>query len=179
MESRKGLEMGKYLIILISLTIAKPAYAEEHPIYNQILKNKKSINKVYAMKLSNIVHTVSKRVGVSARLLTALMAQESMYDNKAKGCVTGLDDLYQESRLCSDYSILQINHRTAKSYGIEIHRLMGDLEYSVESGARILKWFKITYGSDPDWFTRYNCGTRGTTKRDTCQIYKALVTRYL
>ena len=32
---------------------------------------------------------------------------------------------------------------------------------------------------DNNWYLRYNCGTRGTTKRDTCQIYKTLVERYL
>lgn len=171
--------MGKYLIILLNLIIIEPAYATKNPIYHQIIKNNVNINKQYAMKLSNIIHVVSKKVGVDARILTAIMAQESMYDNKARGCHKGIDQFGLESTTCSDFGILQLNYKTISSHNFDINLINQDIRYSIESGAIILKWFHKVYKSDPNWWTRFNCGTRGTTDRKTCRIYKSLVSRFL
>lgn len=75
--------------ILILLLISCSLYATEHPIYNQILRNKPSINKQYAMKLSNIIHRVTRKYKIPSRVFTAILAQESGYKLEAKGCHTG------------------------------------------------------------------------------------------
>jgi len=85
-----------------------------------------------------------------------------------------------ETKVCNDFGISQINYRTARRFDIDIDRLTNDLEYSVEAGAIVLSEFMKRYEArDNEWYLRYNCGSRSTTKRDTCQIYKKLISRYL
>ena len=85
-----------------------------------------------------------------------------------------------EAKVCTDFGISQIYYKTAKRFGFDIARLTNDLTYSIEAGAKVLSGFMKRYEAhDNLWWLRYNCGTKGTTKRDTCQIYKRLVERYL
>lgn len=87
---------------------------------------------------------------------------------------------YREKKICTDFGIGQIYYKTAKRFGIDINKLNKDLEYSVEAGAIVLKNFMEKFeAKDNDWWVRYNCGTKGTTQRDTCRIYKKLVERYM
>lgn len=94
-------------------------------------------------------------------------------------CVEGLKNRLVESKVCSDWSMSQVYYQTAKRYDLDLIRLTTDLEYSINGGAKILAGFKAYAKNDDYWWLRYNCGVRGTTKRDTCQIYKKLVERYL
>lgn len=85
----------------------------------------------------------------------------------------------EEAKICTDFGISQIYYKTAHGWKFEIERLTTDLEYSVEAGAIVLHDIMDRFeAKDVNWWTRYNCGFRGTTKRDTCQIYKKLVERY-
>lgn len=171
---------------------------KKHPIYAQIIQNKPSIDKTYAMKLSNIIYKMHLKYHIPTRVFTAILMQESGYTLSAKGCHSGIiqkdseicnSDKYvadpimcsePEVRVCTDFGISQIYYKTAKRFGFSLEKLTKDLEYSVESGAKVLTDFMKRYeAKDIDWWTRYNCGTKGSTKRDTCQIYKRLVKRYL
>lgn len=102
---------------------------------------------------------------------------------KALGCMHHnfrLTTYKEEAKICTDFGISQIYYKTAKRFDFDLERLTNDLDYSVEAGARVLNGFMEMYeAKDADWWVRYNCGTKGTTKRDTCQIYKKLVERYL
>lgn len=85
-----------------------------------------------------------------------------------------------ESRICTDFGITQIYYKTAKRWKFDINKLTTDLEYSVEAGAKVLHDIMERFeAKDNDYWVRYNCGFRSTTKRDTCQIYKKLVKRYM
>lgn len=109
--------------------------------------------------------------------------QESGYNLSAKNCYSGIPHdlpVSYEVTVCRDFGISQIYYKTAESYGIDRDRLLTDLEYSVDSGAKVLSWFHKTYShKEHDWYTRYNCGTAPTTNRVTCQDYKRLVLRYM
>jgi len=83
------------------------------------------------------------------------------------------------SCIVADAGISQVNYITSRRYEMDYKRIMTDLTYSVNSGALILGDFRKDFGKDPDWWTRYNCGTKRSTKRLTCQTYKKLVGRYL
>jgi hypothetical protein len=156
---------------------------DKHPIYAQIIKNKPSIDKDYAMKLSNIIYKMHKKYHIPSRIFTAILMQESGYSLKAKGCHSGYrkENLEMiETKVCTDFGITQIYYKTAKRWNFDIDRLTENLEYSVEAGAIVLHDIMERFeAKDNDWYVRYNCGFRGTTKRDTCQIYKKLVDRYL
>jgi len=86
----------------------------------------------------------------------------------------------KETKVCTDFGISQIYYKTAKRWKFDLEKLTTDLSYSVEAGAKVLHGFMEKYeAKENDWWVRYNCGVRGSTKRDTCQIYKKLVERYL
>lgn len=109
--------------------------------------------------------------------------QESGYNIHATKCYTGLGenmDLKSLKSVCTDFGIGQIHINTAISYNFNVEKLITNEEYSINAGALVLSWFYKKYSSkDPSWYTRYNCGTKSTTKRLTCRLYKKLVDRYL
>ena len=139
------------------------------------------------MKVSNAIYRATRKHKVSANLVSAIFMQESSYRINAKGCVTGLVSVsgsygtkFQETKVCSDFGISMINYKTARKMKIDIRRLTVDLEYAVESGVLVLVAFQKRFGHrEMDWWTRYNCGNKGTTNRTTCITYRKLVERYL
>jgi hypothetical protein len=194
------------LLMMISNANAKSINCKKHPIFCQITKNKPSINKKYAMKLSNVIYKMHRKYHIPSRIFTAILMQESGYSLEAKGCHSGLavDDfklktcldlalkkktVYSqcamsvdvvETKVCTDFGITQIYYKTAKRWKFNINKLTENLEYSVEAGAIVLHDIMERFeAEDVNYWVRYNCGFRGTTKRDTCQIYKKLVERYL
>ena len=82
-------------------------------------------------------------------------------------------------RICSDYGIAQVNNYSINKLNLDRIRLLYDLEYSIDIGARILSWFYKTYSdSEPtDWWSRYNCGTGPIDK--VCLKYKQLTLRWM
>lgn len=190
--------------ILILLLISCSLWAtEKHPIYNQILRNKPSINKQYAMKLSNIIHKMTRKYNLPSQIFTAILAQESGYrlaaksggmayiddiasfDSKVQACLNLSVDLGKECCVCKikrykkvkvvmDFGISQIHINTIERFDFNILKLTTDLEYSVEAGAIVLAGFKKKYSKREElWFTRYNSSNK--IKRD---IYYELIKRY-
>lgn len=179
----------KYAILLFLLSYNVFAIdCQEHPIYCQIKKNKPSIDNDIAMELSNLIYKMHKKYHIPSRIFTAILMQESGYDLEAKGCHTGIAKKHfrdvaeevVETTICTDFGISQIYYKTAKGFDFDLNKLNSDLEYSVEAGAIVLRDFMERYESKENlWWVRYNCGNRGSVKRDTCQIYRKLVERYL
>lgn len=177
--------MFKYILsimMLISLVFSPMASAEvnceHHPIYCQIIENKPSINKTYAMHLSNVIYRYSKLYKIPAKVYTAILAQESIYRISAVNCHTGVvvdDKGNRIEKVCTDFGISQIWWKTALSYGFNLDLLVSDLEYSVEAGAIVLADFMRRYAhSDKFWWTRYN-----SSQPVNREIYRQLVSRYL
>lgn len=165
----------------------------KNPIYAQIIKNKPSIDKTYAMEVSNIIYKMHKKYHIPTRIFTAILSQESQYQLKAKGCHVGIREVdnckpngvlqskemcsksYEKVKVCSDFGIAQINWRTAERYNFNLNKLTQDLKYSIEAGAIVLKGFMERYeNKENNWWSRYNSSSN--TKR---QIYEALVKRFL
>lgn len=205
------------LVTMILVNLARANDCNKHPIFCQIVKNKKNIDKEYALKLSNVIYKVSKDYHIPPRLFTAILMQESGYTlattHKYKGLrkLTGpearaevimcrinnttkkdiliydkyiycLENIkkFKETIVITDFGISQIWYKTAKAFDFDVKLLITDLKYSVKAGAIVLADFKKRYESrENDWWTRYNCGNKGNTTRDTCQFYKKLVERYL
>jgi len=169
------------LLLAGVIGMSNPKICQDHKIFCQIVKNNPRINKKYAFKLSNIIFKLSKKHKVNARIYTAILAQESMYKLDAKNCKKGLHkDYIKPIKVCFDFGISMINHRTVSSYNFNLNKLLNDLEYSVEAGMIVFSWFQKTYGKkEKDFWVRYNCGTKKSIDRETCQTYKKLVERYL
>lgn len=177
-QSFGGQCMNKLLILLF--LVSTPIWAKsKHPIYDQILRNKPKINKRYAMRLSNVIHRVSLKYKLPKHVFTAILCQESGYRLNALGKATGLLK-GKKVTVHTDYGISQIHWKNVKKHDLDVDLLLTDMVYSVTAGAKILAGFKRRYAKkDPIYWARYNCGSRGSTKRDTCQIYVKLVERYL
>ena len=145
-----------------------------NPIYCQIVNNKPSINRHYALKLSNLVHRIAKKRKIDARIYTAILMQESGYNLRATNCKSIPSDTSFKYVLCTDYGISQIYFVTARSYRMDIPRLTKDLHYSLDMGAMVLRDFMVRYRHEEYYWTRYNASS--THKR---AIYRGLVRRYL
>lgn len=178
----------KYLFSLLFPFLAQAQVdCSKHRVYCQIIKNKPQIDKAYAFELSNIIYKESKKIKINPKLFTAILMQESGYKLDTKNCTWGLltvkyinKDTKFEGRVCTDYGISQIYYKTAKRYKFNINKLLTDLTYSVKAGLIVLKYFKDRYSKfENNWWTRYNCGTKPSTKRRTCQEYQKLVKRWM
>lgn len=154
----------------------------------QIKKNKKSLTEAKIEKLSLKIYKISKKYKIPSNIFAAILMQESGYSLDAMNCKKGIIvhpskkkyKRFKQGKVCTDFGISQIYYKSVIRYQFDINKLLTDLEYSIEAGAKVLDWFHKTYGKkDPLWYTRYNCGTAGTTKRESCQKYKKLIKRYL
>lgn len=161
--------MVKYILPIILfipgyLSEAKPQPIKFNPaIYHQILKNNPDIKHNYAKYLSKVISDVAKAYRLDPLKLTAILAQESMYQASAVNTHS------------NDYGIGQINHHTAKHYGFDLKKLTHDVEYSVKASAIVLKDFQKKYGKrEKDYWTRYN-----SSDPEKRQEYKQLVARYM
>lgn len=95
-------------------------------------------------KLGPAIIRAANRYRIDARLLSSLLFVESEYRVSAVSS-TG------------DYGIAQINEANFLPMQIQKDRLVTDLEYSVDTGARHLAWFLKRYGNTG--LCRYNVGT--------------------
>lgn len=179
------------MLTLMPKLVKAKVNCSTHPIYCQIIKNKTIrggkvlINKDYAMKLSNIIYKMHKKYHVPSRIFTAILMQESGYKLDSTNCIKGYLKKEEEitkikAEVCQDFGISMINRYHIDRGAFEVERLLNDLEYSVEAGAIILADFMERYEArENDYWVRYNCGEKGSTKRITCKTYKKLVERYL
>jgi hypothetical protein len=88
--------MLKNIIVFVFMCMMLPLMVEaravncsKHPIFCQITKNTKRIDKKYAMKLSNVIYRAVKKHHIPPRVFVAILAQESSYNLEAKGCHYG------------------------------------------------------------------------------------------
>jgi soluble lytic murein transglycosylase-like protein len=174
-----------YSFVIASMLYSLPSQARDcgqHPIYCQILENSPRIDEQYAFKLSNIIFKASRKHNIPSNLLTAILRQESNYKVSAKNGACGVlrGDYKKEACIWVDFGISQINYRTARSYNMDFYKLLNDVEYSVNAGAEVLAWFRKKYASKEDrWWVRYNCGTKPSVYRDSCQKYYKDVKRWI
>lgn len=167
---------------------AKPPRAIDcniHKIFCQIVENRPNINLGYAMKLSNVIYRKSKEHSIPAEIFTAILMQESSYRLGAEGIHCGNERGVKPLRktcVVSDYGIAQIHYDTVDRYEFDTKLLLSDLNYSVDAGAEVLKWFHRKYSKkEPKrWYCRYNVGTRPAKSIKTaCNVYLKLVERWL
>ena len=110
--------------------------------------------------LSSSFHKASQTYGIPADVLQALAFVESSYRVNAINFKS------------NDFGIMQINEFNIKAYGFSKQKLLTDVDYSINAGAKVFKWFYDRYPLD-EAIKRYNCGTRRK-----CVRYKS-VKKYL
>lgn len=167
-----------------SLMIAQlPVNQAQQKILRQILKNNPRINQKYAHKLAKVIVSKSVKYKIPARTLTAILMQESAYNLSAKNITCGIktSDSDKETCIVTDFGISQIHYKNIKRFGFNKKRLVTDLDYSVDSGAKVLATYSRYSKTEPkSWYSRYNCGVKSKSYlRDECILYKSRVDRYM
>ena len=135
--------MKTIVMLLLSLSL-------HANVFKQIKRNNPKLNNKYVSQLTVAIYSSARKYNLSPRLLAAIMGLESNYNLMAYNSKT--DDL----------GLMQINRYNIKAYKFDAKRLMTDIQYSVDAGAKILSWFAKTYRKkEPNiWMSRYNVGTR-------------------
>lgn len=144
-------------------------FLAKNPIYAHIIKNNPSIDRIYALKLSDSIHVAAKKYHINPYKLSGIIAYESMYR---------LDAVNHKTL---DYGLTQINHKTIKRYNLSKDKIMTDYDYAIHSGAMVLSYFKKRFAkTEADWWCRYNVGTGKKEKlQQKCDKYIKLVSKYI
>lgn len=151
------------LAILITFSV------EARTTFEQIVHNQPQINQQYARRVATIVDRLADKYKVPANVLAGIMMVESNYQ------------LNVVNAKSNDYGILQINqYHINNGSKFDKVRLLTDLEYSIEAGFIVFKWFYKTYPTLEEAVKRYNVGTctNGCLQWETVVRYWNKVRRY-
>lgn len=160
-----------FLFITFFGSVLSSCPLPHYSVFDQIVKNKPTINREYAKKLSVIIETESRNFDINSRLFAAILMQESSYVMSARNCVTQK----RGYEVCTDFGLSQIHFKTVKLYNFDKKRLTTDVHYSIKAGLKVLSDFKKRYGNKEEYFwTRYN-----TSKPSLRKKYKERVERWL
>ena len=166
-------------ILFYSYNANATAVCKRNPIYCHIKKLDKRMKDSKAMRLSNIIYKASIKYKIPARIFTAILKAESNLEYKTIRTVCGIKD-GKKTCVNTDFGISQIHYKTVSLYNFDIAKLLTNEDYSVLAGAKVLSWFHKTYAKkEKYWWVRFNCGTKRSINRRTCNAYKRAVTRYL
>lgn len=146
-------------------------------IYLQIIRNKPNIDQLYAERVARATEVSCRKWEIPCNVYTAILMQESTYRLDSINCQEHPTN--NQVVMCHDYGIAQVNNYSISKLSLDRIRLLYDLEYSIDAGARILSWFHKTYSdTEPtEWWSRYNCGTGPID--EACIKYKQLTERWL
>ena len=112
-----------------------------------------------ALVYSNAFVKVARRQKIPVQLLVAIAMQESNFRLDAVRQVKGLvleDGVYRAASVGSDFCMMQINAVNIYKLNLDANQLLGDPEYCIGAGAKVLNYFKRFAKTDPTWWTRYN-----------------------
>lgn len=132
-------------LFFISITAEAKVNCDRHPIYCQMVKLKPSINRTFAMELSNYIYKYSRRYNTDPMVSVAIAMQESsltnidrmgsLIDTKSGKVVKGVTDV----------GVFQLHVDTIQNYkeqlgwDIDFQRLRTDVEYQTFWHVRTLK----------------------------------------
>lgn len=108
-----------------------------HRIYCKIVELKPSVNKSFAMELSNYLYAASRHYGTEPMVSVAIAMQESSLRNIDRyETVLTKDGKY--IRGVSDIGVFQFHVNTVKNLKLDPQRLRSDLSYAAWQHVRLL-----------------------------------------
>lgn len=141
----------------------------QRQVLRQIAKNHPNLEGDYAIALAVTFETVAKQYKLKPHTLAAIAMQESTYQLDRVHCYK-----IKGKKRC-DYCMMQINDKTAHNMHLNVEKLLTDMNYCVDAGAKVLKDFEKRYKkSDEAYWTRYHSSDPGRRA-----YYQFLVERYL
>ena len=152
----------------LTLSLLMTLSPMQQKIANHIMSNNKNLETQYVNKLAKVIDYEAGNI--SPFLISAIFMQESAYDYRACRKI---------KRYCVDHGIGQVYWKTAKAYKMSTYALTSDLVYSVRSSIKVLRYFHKRYSKkEKNWWARYNCGTKKSIDRKTCNEYTRKVRRW-
>lgn len=141
----------------VSTIIDENFVAEKEP---KMLESKSALN---AYKLTNTISKASEAHEVDRSLLSCILKTESNYD---LGAVSSTQD----------FGIGQINSISIAQHKLDKHKLLTDLEYSIDASAKLLKGLQTRLKDEYErqWPCAYNIGVSGLLrgrKGAACEEY--------
>jgi len=134
----------------------------------------KMLNKCRKLSLVLIVccgALISPRTSADSQSISSYNPNNPRVIARREALKAGLDPklvlaiMWHESRDCklpttakTDLGCMQISRATARSMGLNIHRLIVDPAYNIKAGVTILLQFKRYSRTDKLWWARYNTG---------------------
>lgn len=137
-------KVNRLILILIIMLINVVANANT---FNQIKLSGVKADDKQIRELAYYIDKSALKYGLDSRLLTSIIAHESMFKVDAVNYKT------------QDYGIGQINVKTIKAYKFDKRRILTDAAYSIDCAAKVLSWFKRYESKSTNWYCRYNVGT--------------------
>lgn len=136
----------KHLILILALIVPSLSWAadcERHPIYCNIVKIKPSVNRTFAMELSNYIYKYSRMYGTNPNHTIAIAMQESSLINQDRmGTIITKEG--KVVRGVTDVGVFQLHVDTiknmeARGWDIDFQRLRSDVEYQTYWHVRLIK----------------------------------------
>ncbi len=131
-------------------------------ICQAIIKLSPDYDKKKAYKLSNHISKVSKKFDLNPLLIVSIAFQESSFRlntiRKAKGLFfNNVSKKFEKKWVGEDFCMMQINYKNIIDMKLDTNKLLTDIRYCLNTGAKILSKYKKKYSKkDKFWWTRYN-----------------------
>jgi hypothetical protein len=175
------------LIQTIIYTINASPNCKIHPIYCSIIKLNPSIDKSWAMDISNLIYKESKYENVDPFIVVAIMMQESTMKinainkvtkeiittncNEWHDCVTTITKTVK----ATDYGLFQFHRSTMENHNLDVEQVLSDWKFTTSFAIKLIaKKEKICKHKYPD--TSYACYHSATVEKH--KEYVKLVQRY-
>lgn len=126
-------------LILLSLNL-------KADLLKQLKRNRPDLTEGYAKMVVESVKLHSEKYKVPPNVILGLYKIESDYQ------------LCAVNKTSDDFGIGQVNMWHIKNSNLDKHRLLYDLDYSVDNSVRIFQWFYRNYTLE-EAIMRYRCGT--------------------
>lgn len=174
-------------IMLFASTAYGKVDCKRHKLYCVIIKLNKSINKKFAMDLSNSIYKASRKHKVDPYRAIAIMRQESGIQLNARNITTTTNSHKEcdEWESCTtvntvtvkttDFGLFQFHIATMKRADLDIDRVMTDMDFTVNFAIALLaKKIKTCSRKWPE--TPWACYNSATPEHHV--EYVRLVNRY-
>ena len=117
-----------------------------------MMRKNKRLSDDYANQLAEALLNAEFEFGVPAYVLQAIAFVESSYILNAI------------NKSSNDFGIMQVNSFNIDAYNFNKRKLLTDMQYSINAGAKVFRWFYNRYPLE-EAIKRYNCGTRPSCVR--------------
>ncbi len=140
-------KLKESLFQLTDIYSGNSAIEQDLEVLEKLIAKNSGNQKIKIDGLAWAFYNAEQTFGIPAVLLQAIAFIESSYRVNAV------------NKSSNDYGIMQVNSYNIKAYGFNKTKLLTDLQYGVNAGARVFYWFYKRYPLD-EAIMRYNCGTR-------------------